>query len=59
MNSCPAAPHVFKCRFYSEAGHQVSVESLALEFYGSEEAGRWQGMHTEGGVWATLFGLLM
>ena len=38
---------------------QVSVEELALEFYASKAGGGWQGMHTEGGVWATLFGLLM
>ncbi|KAG1651664.1 hypothetical protein FOA52_011853 [Chlamydomonas sp. UWO 241] len=48
-----------KSRFYSEAGHQVGVEELALEYYASDAGGRWLGMHTEGGVWSTLFGLLM
>ncbi len=35
------------------------MEELALQYYASEEGGRWQGMHSEGGVWMTLFGLLM
>eukprot|EP00955_Chlamydomonas_euryale_P071465 361082-Chlamydomonas_euryale.AAC.24 len=38
---------------------QVSVEELALQYYASEAGGCWLGMHTEGGVWSTLFGLLM
>ena len=38
---------------------QVSVEDLALEYYSSDAGGRYQGVHSEGGVWATLFGLLM
>jgi len=38
---------------------QVSVEDLALEHYASEAGGGWRGIHAEGGVWATLFGLLM
>lgn len=29
------------------------------QYYASEEGGGWRGMHSEGGVWATLFGLLM
>jgi hypothetical protein len=39
--------------------NQVTVEALALEYYASEAGGRWRGLHCEGGVWATLFGLLM
>jgi hypothetical protein len=35
------------------------VEQLALQHYASEEGGGWQGLHCEGGVWATLFGLLL
>lgn len=37
----------------------MSVEQLALQHYASQEGGGWQGMHSEGGVWATLFGLLL
>lgn len=36
----------------------VSVEQLALEHYSSQEGGSWKGVHSEGGVWSTLFGLL-
>jgi Fanconi-associated nuclease 1 len=35
------------------------VEELALQYYASEDGGEWQGLHSEGGVWMTLFGLLM
>lgn len=48
-----------KSRFYAPDGEQVTVEELALQHYASEEGGRWLGLHTEGGVWATLFGLLL
>jgi Fanconi-associated nuclease 1 len=48
-----------KSRFYGYDGQQCGVEELALQYYASEEGGRWQGMHSEGGVWMTLFGLLM
>lgn len=37
----------------------MTVEELALQHYASEEGGGWQGLHSEGGVWATLFGLLL
>lgn len=37
----------------------MNVEELALEHYASAEGGGWVGVHSEGGVWATLFGLLM
>ncbi|GAX84969.1 hypothetical protein CEUSTIGMA_g12390.t1 [Chlamydomonas eustigma] len=48
-----------KSRFYNQAGLQVSVEELALEHYASEGGGGWKGLHAEGGIWATLFGLIM
>ena len=38
---------------------QVGVEELALDYYASAQGGGWRGMHCEGGVWATLFGLLL
>jgi hypothetical protein len=47
------------CRYYAPDGQQVTVEELALQHYASPAGGGWQGMHTEGGVWRTLFGLLM
>eukprot|EP00878_Enallax_costatus_P015138 GHUV01015850.1.p1 GENE.GHUV01015850.1~~GHUV01015850.1.p1 ORF type:complete len:977 (+),score=369.04 GHUV01015850.1:95-3025(+) len=48
-----------KSRFYGLDGSQVTVEELALQHYASEAGGAWQGLHSEGGVWATLFGLLL
>lgn len=49
-----------KSRFYGFNDEQCSVEELALQYYGTEEGGGWpRGVHTEGGVWATLFGLLL
>mmetsp|Transcript_4226 Transcript_4226/g.11389 ORF Transcript_4226/g.11389 Transcript_4226/m.11389 type:complete len:344 (-) Transcript_4226:863-1894(-) len=50
-----------KSRFYSlvDDSTQLGVEELALEWYASEAGGKWQGLHCEGGIWATLFGLLM
>ncbi|WIA16211.1 hypothetical protein OEZ85_012924 [Tetradesmus obliquus] len=48
-----------KSRFYGLDGSQVTVEALALQHYTSAEGGGWQGLHCEGGVWATLFGLLL
>ncbi|KAG6543623.1 hypothetical protein Mapa_014986 [Marchantia paleacea] len=48
-----------KSRFYGYDGEQCGVEELALQYYASEEGGGWQGVHCEGGVWLTLFGLLM
>lgn len=50
------APH---CTAPYRTVPQVHVEELALEHYGGEEGGGWRGMHAEGGIWATLFGLLM
>ncbi|CAM6105052.1 unnamed protein product [Calypogeia fissa] len=45
--------------FYGYDGQQCRVEELALQFFASEEGGGWQGVHCEGGVWMTFFGLLM
>jgi Fanconi-associated nuclease 1 len=45
--------------FFVACSLKVSVEELALEHYASEGGGGWCGMHAEGGVWATLFGLIM
>ncbi|XP_050946040.1 fanconi-associated nuclease 1 homolog isoform X4 [Cucumis melo] len=47
-----------KSRFYGESGEQCSVEQLALEYY-SGEGGGWQGVHSESGIWLTIFGLLL
>lgn len=46
-------------RFISENDTTVSVEQLALEFYASDGGGGWKGVHCEGGVWTTLFVLLL
>lgn len=46
-------------RFYAPDNSLVTVEQLALQHYASEEAGAWQGLHCEGGVWAALFTLLL
>ncbi|KAL3700576.1 hypothetical protein R1sor_018598 [Riccia sorocarpa] len=48
-----------KSRFYGYDGMQCGVEELALQYYASEEGGCWEGVHCEGGVILTLFGLLM
>ncbi|XP_058736594.1 fanconi-associated nuclease 1 homolog isoform X1 [Vicia villosa] len=45
-----------KNRFYNEEGNQCGVEELALDYYAAEG---WQGVHTESGIWLTIFGLLM
>ncbi|KAL9360720.1 hypothetical protein Peur_048843 [Populus x canadensis] len=46
-----------KSRFYGEDGAQCGVEQLALQYYAGE--GGWQGVHTESGIWLTIFALLM
>ncbi|CAN6572874.1 unnamed protein product [Malus baccata var. baccata] len=45
-----------KSRFYGEDGEQCGVEQLALQHYAGEG---WQGVHSESGIWLTIFGLLM
>ncbi|XP_054821940.1 fanconi-associated nuclease 1 homolog isoform X2 [Prosopis cineraria] len=47
-----------KNRFYNEEGEQCGVEQLALHHYAGMGGG-WQGVHTESGIWLTIFGLLM
>ncbi|GAV66169.1 VRR_NUC domain-containing protein/HIRAN domain-containing protein [Cephalotus follicularis] len=47
-----------KNRFYGEDGEQYGVEQLALQYYAGEGGG-WLGVHTESGIWLTIFGLLM
>ncbi|PHU21266.1 Fanconi-associated nuclease 1 -like protein [Capsicum chinense] len=44
--------------FYGEDGGRCGVEDLALEYYAGE-GGCWQGVHTESGIWLTIFGILM
>ncbi|GJN00799.1 hypothetical protein PR202_ga18012 [Eleusine coracana subsp. coracana] len=44
--------------FYGYDGELCGVEQLALQYY-ADEGGGWQGTHSEGGVWMTIFGLLM
>ncbi|KAK4387981.1 Fanconi-associated nuclease 1 [Sesamum angolense] len=47
-----------KSIFYNEDGEQCGVEQLALHYYAGEGGG-WQGVHTESGIWLTIFGVLM
>ncbi|KAF7150610.1 hypothetical protein RHSIM_Rhsim02G0071300 [Rhododendron simsii] len=47
-----------KSRFYGEDGEQCGVEELAMQYYGVEGGG-WQSVHTESGIWLTIFGLLL
>jgi Fanconi-associated nuclease 1 len=55
LNSATGAKSIF----YGYDGQQCSVEQLALQYYSGEEGGCWQGVHSEGGIWMTYFGLLM
>ncbi|PIN11641.1 Phosphodiesterase I [Handroanthus impetiginosus] len=47
-----------KSIFYGEDGEQCGVEQLALQYYAGEGGG-WKGVHTESGIWLTIFGILM
>ncbi|PNT76430.1 fanconi-associated nuclease 1 homolog isoform X6 [Brachypodium distachyon] len=47
-----------KSVFYGYDGELCGVEQLALQYY-ADEGGSWQGTHSEGGIWMTIFGLLM
>ncbi|KAI3459393.1 hypothetical protein Pfo_016056 [Paulownia fortunei] len=47
-----------KSIFYGEDGERCGVEQLALQYYAGEGGG-WQGVHTESGIWLTIFGILM
>jgi len=40
-------------------GKPCSVEKLALQHYAQPEGGGWEGMHSETGIFKTLFGILM
>ncbi|KAH9312958.1 hypothetical protein KI387_027993 [Taxus chinensis] len=55
LNSVTGAKSIF----YGYDEQQCSVEQLALQYYAAEEGGSWQGVHSEGGIWMTYFGLLM
>ncbi|OAY76467.1 Fanconi-associated nuclease, partial [Ananas comosus] len=44
--------------FYGYDGELCGVEQLALQYY-AEEGGGWRGIHSESGIWMTIFGLLM
>ena len=46
-------------RYYGYDGNQVNVEELVLQHFARTTEGGWSGIHTEGGVWATLFGLVL
>jgi hypothetical protein len=66
MYMCASRPHPFlhlhpllTHRFYGPDNALVTVEQLALQHYASQEGGCWQGLHCEGGVWASLFTLLL
>lgn len=45
--------------FYGYNGELCGVEELALQYFAQEEGGRWRGVHSESGIWMTIFGLLM
>ncbi|XP_042059785.1 fanconi-associated nuclease 1 homolog [Salvia splendens] len=47
-----------KSIFYGEDGERCGVEELALQYYAGEGGG-WQGVHSESGIWLTIFGILM
>ncbi|KAK6146066.1 hypothetical protein DH2020_019935 [Rehmannia glutinosa] len=47
-----------KSVFYGEDGERCGVEQLALQYYAGEGGG-WQGVHSESGIWLTIFGILM
>ncbi|KAH7655823.1 Phosphodiesterase I protein [Dioscorea alata] len=44
--------------FYGYDGDLCGVEQLALQYYAGD-GGSWQGIHSESGIWMTIFGLLM
>ena len=46
-----------KSTFWGYDDEMCSVEELALQHYASEEGGGWVGVHDEGAVLRTLFGL--
>jgi hypothetical protein len=44
-------------RYYGYDGQQVNVEELVRQHFARTSEGGWHGIHSEGGIWATLFGL--
>lgn len=44
--------------FYGYDGELCGVEHLALQYY-ADEGGGWKGVHSESGIWTTLFGILL
>lgn len=48
-----------KSRFLGYDSCVCSVEQLALQYYASDEGGCYQGIHSEGGIWCTIFSLLL
>ncbi|THG00761.1 hypothetical protein TEA_018237 [Camellia sinensis var. sinensis] len=47
-----------KSRFYGEDKEQCGVGQLPMQYYVGAGGG-WQGVHTESGIWLTIFGLLL
>ncbi|THU49720.1 hypothetical protein C4D60_Mb06t12520 [Musa balbisiana] len=47
-----------KNSYYGYDGELCGVEQLALQYY-AEDGGGWSGVHSESGIWMTIFGLLM
>ena len=47
-----------KSLFYGYDDELCGVEQLALQYYAGEGGG-WHGVHSESGIWMTIFGLLM
>lgn len=54
LNSIPGVKSIF----IGTDNEPCSVEELALQHYSKPENGSWKGIHSEGGIWSTLFGLL-
>lgn len=57
--AAPRGPVRGRTEWVGLDGTRVSVETRALQFYASEEGGRWTGRHCEGGIWSALFALLL
>ncbi|CAD7696975.1 unnamed protein product [Ostreobium quekettii] len=48
-----------KTRYIGLDGEYCNVEEFALQHYATEQGGGWRGCHSENGVWATIFSLVM
>lgn len=48
-----------KCRFIGYDSSICTVEQLALQFYALDENGAYNGIHSEGGIWCSIFSLLL